>query len=90
MPCEIPEYQRAAISRNALNAATRAGCDMRTILRRHHLEEELTAETRKWIAEHDEVDRQRIDREILEGTRNHAKQQALAKLNMDERRILGL
>lgn len=63
---------------------------MRTILRRHGLERKLTLETQLWIAQHDEHDEQRIKREKEEGVREQLKQQALDKLNVDDRRILEL
>ena len=46
--------------KEALDQATRAGCDMRTLLRRVGLEPSLTAETREWIAMHDQQDAERI------------------------------
>jgi hypothetical protein len=73
-----------------LNTATRAGCDMRTILRRHNLESELTQDTRAWIAMHDAADARRIEIEKANGVRERTRLQALAKLNLDERRVLGL
>ena len=48
--------------RNSANKSTRAACDMRTILRHHGLEMELTVETRQWIKIHDAADARRIAR----------------------------
>jgi hypothetical protein len=45
--------------RTEAREATRAACDMRTILRRAGLEIELTEDTKKWIAAHDST-RERI------------------------------
>ena len=70
--------------------STRAACDMRTILRRHGLEGELTVETREWIGIHDAQDARRIKIENENGTREKTRNAALDKLNLDERRVLGL
>lgn len=72
------------------DAATRAACDLRTILRRGGTEEDLTPETRTWVAQHDIWDARRIILENADGTRQNVKEQALAKLTLDERRVLGL
>jgi hypothetical protein len=77
-------------AKDAANAATRAACDMRTILRRNKLEKELTVETRQWIAKHDAEDAKRIAEENASGLRERVKQQALDKLSLEERRVLGL
>ena len=63
---------------------------MRTIIRRHNLEKELTVETRQWISKHDKEDAERIAKENAEGIRQRVKQQALDKLSLEERRVLGL
>jgi hypothetical protein len=70
--------------------ATRAACDMRTIIRRAGLENELTVETRKWIKKHDAADAKRIAEENAAGIRQRVRQQALDKLSLEERRVLGL
>jgi hypothetical protein len=70
--------------------ATRAACDMRTILRRHNLEEELTLETRRWILKHDKEDADRIAIENAAGIREEARKRGLRKLTLEERRALGL
>lgn len=70
--------------------ATRAACDMRTILRRAGLETLLTVDTRRWIAAHDLEDKLRIREENENGIRDKTRQRALNKLNLDERRVLGL
>ena len=91
MPCQCEpgpdDYQRY---REETDRATRASCDMRTILRRHKLEAELCPETREWIARHDKEDTRRIKEENERGQRESLKQRALDKLNLDERRALGL
>ena len=76
--------------RKSADEATRAACDMRTILRRSNLEHLLTVETRKWIAKHDAADAKRIAEENAAGIRQRVKQQALDKLTLEERRVLGL
>jgi len=102
-------------TKKRLDRATRAACDMRTILRRFGLEKHLAEETLEWIKMHDEQDRKRIalkkeqiwreeqrklalaaltnEDKIILGMTNRtkeAKQKALSKLTMDQRRILGL
>jgi hypothetical protein len=76
--------------RRLANEATRAACDMRTILRKHGLENELCGETVGWIAKHDREDAERIRKEKENGERIRLYQAALDKLSMDDRRILGL
>ena len=93
MPCRCDEpstpYEDPSL-RRAADKATRAACDMRTIIRHHNLESELTVETRKWIAKHDKEDAERIAKENAAGIRQRVKQQALDKLTLEERRVLGL
>ena len=96
MPCRDPEPCHCVdkciscgIRKNA-DAATRAACDMRTILRRHNLEQDLCSETRRWIAKHDKDDKERIAVENANGLRAKAKQRGLNKLTLEERRALGL
>jgi len=69
---------------------TRAACDMRTILRQHSLLSKTTSETQRWIRAHDAEDAKRIAKEEAEGMRQRVKLEALKKLNMEERRVLGL
>jgi hypothetical protein len=92
MPCSSEGYpdNRLDDCSRELNEATRAACDLRTILRRGGTEEDLCAETRRWIAKHDDWDHRRIKEEERRGERQRVKQNALAKLTMDERRVLGL
>ena len=75
---------------SAADAATRAACDMRTILRRAGFEHELTLETRSWIHQHDEADLIRIQQGIANGVRAQTRQRGLDKLTLEERRALGL
>jgi hypothetical protein len=91
MPCHC-EYDGCDIDRLQAKAdsATRAACDLRTILRRGGNESDLTVETREWIFRHDAWDAQRIASENAAGTRDKVKQAALDKLTLDERRVLGL
>lgn len=89
MPCsDGGSYEEEERKRS--RKATRAACDMRTIIRRAKLEKELTRETREWIAEHDEEDRIRIHLEEENGVREKTRKKALEKLTLDERRALGL
>ena len=92
MPCRCDGYEEmeSAAQREAAHRATRVACDMRTILRRHNLLQELTEETRKWIAQHDREDAKRIAEEDARGERERTKQRALKKLSLEERRVLGL
>ena len=72
------------------DAATRAACDLRTILRRGGKESDLTEETKAWIKQHDELDAKRVAIENECGLREKTRQTGLAKLTLDERRALGL
>jgi hypothetical protein len=91
MPCHDPRnFETEHERRYELDKVTRAACDMRTILRRHNLLGEVTSETLAWVAQHDMVDAIRIAEEEGRGEREQMKRNALAKLNVDERRVLGL
>lgn len=91
MPCRCEDDGLDIIRlRDEANAATRAACDLRTILRRGGSERDLCSETRKWIKRHDEWDERRIAEENAAGQRQKVKQAALDKLTLDERRALGL
>ena len=96
MPCRCDDWDstvnasEASFYKLEANASTRAACDMRTIIRRHGLENKLTVETRQWIAKHDAADAKRIAEENAAGIRQKVKQQALDKLTLEERRVLGL
>ena len=92
MPCRCDgcDTDGDAELRREADKATRAACDMRTILRRHGLEFELTVETRQWISQHDAADERRIAEENASGERARVKQAALDKLSLEERRVLGL
>lgn len=90
--CEGAEdYERTELIAKA-NAATRAACDMRTVIRKMDpsLIYDLTKETREWIKQHDIEDAKRIKEEDAAGIRQKIKQQALDKLSLEERRVLGL
>lgn len=88
MPCQCEGYPDTW--KEDADKATRAACDMRTILRRNGLEKELTKETREWIKKHDKEDAERIAEENREGIRERTRLKALNKLNLEERRVLGL
>ena len=90
MPCgdTSGRYEDDLVEERRL--ATRAACDMRTILRRHKLEHELTRETITWILKHDQEDTERIAIEKANGSRERSRARALDKLTMEERRVLGL
>jgi len=90
MPCRCEEPTVSETWVDKAHAATRAACDMRTILRRLKKENELTTETRRWIAQHDAEDAARIAEENAADIRQRIKQQALDKLTLEERRVLGL
>lgn len=96
MPCRCDDWDSNVSSsetdhyRKEADQSTRAACDMRTILRKYGLENELTVETRKWIKKHDDADAKRIAEENAAGIRQRVKQQALDKLTLEERRVLGL
>lgn len=88
--CEEPGVDESWVSK--AHAATRAACDMRTIIRREaaYLICELTPETRRWIAQHDKEDAERIEQENREKIRENTRLKALEKLSLEERRVLGL
>jgi hypothetical protein len=88
--CDYMEEDGSKVLKRAADAATRAACDMRTILRREGLEDELTAETRQWIKQHDAEDAARIAQETAIGLRAKTRRSALSKLSLEERRVLGL
>lgn len=93
MPCRCEEDHTPSEDprlRKAADAATRAACDLRTILRRGGVESDLTPETRRWIKQHDDEDARRIAQENAAGIRQRTKQAALDKLTLEERRVLGL
>ena len=96
MPCHDPRddpryFERVADETQLrLDRLTRVSCDMRTILRREGLEQELTVETRTWVEEHDEWDERRIAQEEERGEREKVRLAALDKLSLEERRVLGL
>ena len=73
-----------------IDKVTRVCCDMRTILRRKGLEKELTVESRDWIKEHDLWDKERIAEEEACGEREQVRLNALDKLSLEERRVLGV
>ena len=92
MPCQCDGYDNIVDRQRIrdLDQATRAACDMRTILRRFNLEHALCPETLVWIKRHDAADAERIAQEEARGERKRVKREALNKLSMDERRALGL
>jgi hypothetical protein len=90
MPCRSDGCETSNEYEEAADNATRAACDMRTILRRRGLEKELTVETRKWIKRHDKEDAERIAQENASGERERVRLAALDKLSLEERRVLGL
>ena len=103
MPCSCEMYsgEGYAIERDECkkraDAATRAACDLRTILRRGGTEADLTEETRKWVARHDKADARRVREERAKGEREGKRRRAKRKydrlmrsMTLEERRVLGL
>jgi len=92
MPCRTDGYEHCEENtmKRDMDQATRAACDMRTVLRASGLEYRLCLETIEWIKRHDKADAERIEREVAEGKREQVKRDALNKLSMEERRVLGL
>lgn len=91
--CDYPESEgENPRLREEADKATRAACDMRTIIRKYApaTEIELTPETRKWIAQHDKEDAKRIAEENKQKIRENTRLRALEKLTLEERRVLGL
>jgi hypothetical protein len=91
MPCSdgYDRYDNEILV-NSAKSATRAACDMRTILRQQGLLHKLTLETLQWINFHDQEDAARIASENISGERERTKQAAMSKLSLEERRVLGL
>ena len=92
MPCNCEGYEQDDERRSVkkLHRLTRVACDMRFVIRRYALEDELSVATRRWISEHDAWDAKRIAVESARGERDAARKLALDKLTMDDRRVLGL
>jgi hypothetical protein len=65
---------------------------MRTVIRKYapSLIDELTDETLRWIQKHDNADAKRIKEEEAVGIREKTRKQAMSKLTLEERRVLGL
>jgi hypothetical protein len=89
MPCESYGMSDSHW-KPAADAATRAACDLRTILRRGGTEADLCVSTREWIAQHDKEDAERKRVEERTNERERRRRAALDKLTLDERRVLGL
>ena len=70
--------------------ATRAACDMRTVIRSLGAEHMLCSETLEWISDHDREDAARIALAQEQVLRERAKASGLRKLSLEERRALGL
>lgn len=92
MPCRCEGYedQRETDLWREADAATRAACELRTVLRGGGKESDLSDQTRKWIAQHDAEDAKRFGEEMAVLMKERAKKQALTKLTREERRALGL
>jgi len=90
MPCECDPAQAYEELKELADAATRAACDMGTIIRNRKLLGELTPETRAWIRAHDAADAKRMAEETENELRMKTKEVALSKLTAAERRSLGL
>ncbi len=91
MPCRCEVYPGPGEeTQNMVDKLTRVACDMRTVLRRAELEQEVTEETRAWIREHDDWDTRRIKQERERIERAATRLAALNKLTLEERRVLGL
>jgi hypothetical protein len=90
MPCQSDSYDIPSEYIREANEATRAACDLRTVLRRGGKESDLCQETKNWIAKHDKADAERKTEEEATGERERQRRKALDKLSLDERRVLGL
>lgn len=96
MPCydsrNSSEYQaqeKEAIRAEA-RAATRAACDLANVVARAGLQNSVSNETRAWIHKHIREDQARLRDEETVGDIERLRARALAKLDQDERRALGL
>ena len=91
MPCQYEDpYDHYRGESDELTRLTRICCDMRTILRQNKLLQELTGESMQWVVRHDKEDAARIKAEQESGERQRVKDEAMAKLSLEERRVLGL
>lgn len=76
-----------------LQKATRAACDIVQSIRATSSVaalDNVSAETRQWIRDHDEMDRRRLELESERKQRLIDREEALRKLTPEERRALGL
>jgi hypothetical protein len=91
MPCYDSRSDEVDADRQErLTAATRAACDMWNVLKRGGSKSELSAETVAWLTTHDLDDARRLREEFRRGVAQRVRERALSKLDMDERRALGL
>lgn len=95
MPCydsrdDLDRYE----SRRELDEVTRVACNLVQYLRKMKLDpaviKDLDKETREWVKEHDEMDKERLEQEAADKRRKDFKKKALKKLNYKERVALGL
>lgn len=95
MPCYYytPE-ETAAMTRAELNVATELLCRVVIALRRKGILLELVGGLPEWAAEHDEMDRERVQAEeksvAEQSERNKNRASGLRKLTNEERRALGI
>jgi hypothetical protein len=88
MPCNCDGYpdEREELAQ----AATRAACDLATVLRSGGTLEDCSSETRKFIDRHDTIDRERLREEREKVFRDKLRKKALSKLTPEERRAIGI
>ena len=89
MPCYDPDLDRTETVEN-LQRATRAACDLLHAIRGGLSLDDVSAETKAWIKEHDRQDQRRNQQAEEAKLTASLRHQALKKLSQDERRALGL
>lgn len=78
-----------------LQAATKVACELAEHIDKNSKVQllsimSLSTDTKKWVIEHREIDRKRLEAEAYKASRDAMKAQALSKLTPEERRILGI
>lgn len=89
MPCRSDGYDN---SYSDLQRATRVACELWKFIAKQNknIPSELSAEAIQWVLEHQEADRKRLAEEQRAKDEQKKKQDALAKLTAEEKKLLRL
>ena len=90
MPCHDSREGDNSELLERLDAATKAACEMASVLRETPLVTLLSPQTRLWIKEHRRADDERLAVEREARRRKELRTRALDKLSVEEREMLGL